>query len=94
MHLIPSLIQPINLLIYSYKIQKSSIKIDKKTLMMFFQPELGSSVLDLLGRSTGFGRWAPLQKQETKRIGGGSPVSAPMPKSILSCGRKYQLLRE
>ena len=38
--------------------------------MMFFQPELGLTVLDLLGRSAVFGRWAPLQKQETKRIGG------------------------
>ena len=62
--------------------------------MMLFQPELGSSVMDLLGRSTGSGRWTPLQKQETKRIGGGSPVAAPMPKSVLSCGIEYQLLRE
>ena len=35
-----------------------------------------------LGRSVGSGRWNPLQKQETKRIGGGSPVAAPMPKSV------------
>ena len=62
--------------------------------MMLFQSVLGSSVLDLLGRSAGSGRWTPLQKQETKRIGGGSPVAAPMPKSVLSCGREYQLLRE
>ena len=41
-------------------------------------PELGL----LLGRSVGFGRWTPLQKQERKRIGGGSPVAAPMPKSV------------
>ena len=40
------------------------------------------------------GRWTPLQKQETKRIGGGSLVATPMPKSVLSCGREYQLLRE
>ena len=53
-------------------------------------PELELS----LGRSAGSGRWTPLLKQETKRIGGGSPVAAPMPKSILSCGREYQLLRE
>ena len=33
-------------------------------------------------------------KQETKRIGGGSPVASPMPKSVLSGGREYQLLRE
>ena len=51
-------------------------------------------MLDLLGRSAGIGRWAPLQKQETKRIGGGSPVATPIPKSVLSCGREYQLLRE
>ena len=53
-------------------------------------PELELS----LGRSAGSGRWTPLQKQETKGIGGGSPVVAPMPKSVLSCEREYQLLRE
>ena len=53
-------------------------------------PELELS----LGRSAGSGHWTPLQKQETKRIGGGSPVATPMPKSVLSCGREYQLLRE
>ena len=42
----------------------------------------------LLGRSGGSGRSIPLQKQETKGIGGGSPIVAPMPKSILSCGKK------
>ena len=62
--------------------------------MMFFQPELGLSVMDLLGRSADSGRWTPLQKQETKRIGGGSPVASPMPKSVLSGGREDQLLRE
>ena len=52
-------------------------------------------VLELsLDWSTGSGRWTPLQKQETKRIDRGSPVAAPMPKSVLSCGREYQLLRE
>ena len=35
-----------------------------------------------LGRSTGSGRWTHLQKQERKRIGGGSSVAAPMPKSV------------
>ena len=30
----------------------------------------------------------PLQKPETKRIGRGLPVAAPMPKSVLSCGKK------
>ena len=53
-------------------------------------PELELS----LGRSIGSGRWTPMQKQETKRIGGGSPVAAPMHKSVLSCGIEYQLLRE
>ena len=46
-------------------------------------PELELS----LGRSVGSVRWTLLQKQETKRIGGGSLVAAPMPKSVLSCGR-------
>ena len=62
--------------------------------MMFFQSELGWSVLELLGRSAVSGHWAPLQKQETKRIDGGSPIASPMPKSVLSGGRKDQLLRE
>ena len=53
-------------------------------------PELELS----LGRSTGSGCWTPLQKQEIKRIGGGSPVAVGMPKSVLSRGREYQLLRE
>ena len=63
-------------------------------LMMLFQPELGWSVLELLGRSAVSGRWAPLQKRETKKIGEGSPVAFPMPKSVLSGGRENQLLRE
>ena len=42
-------------------------------------PELELS----LGRFAGFGSWTPLQKQETKRIDGDSPVAAPMPKSVL-----------
>ena len=62
--------------------------------MMLFQPELGLSVLELLGRSADSECQAPLQKQETKRIGGGSPIAAPMPKSVLSGGREDQLLRE
>ena len=62
--------------------------------MMFFQSELGLSVLDLLGRSADSRRWTPMQKQETKRIGEGSPVASPMPKSVLSGGREDQLLRE
>ena len=36
----------------------------------------------LLGRSAGSGRWTPLQKQEKKKIGRGSPVAALMPKSV------------
>ena len=62
--------------------------------MMLFQPELGWSVLESLGRSAESGCRAPLQKQETKRIGGGLPVASLMPKSVLSSGRKDQLLRE
>ena len=34
-------------------------------LMMFFQSELGLSVLDLLGRFADSGRQTPMQKQET-----------------------------
>ena len=62
--------------------------------MMIFQPELGLSVFELVGRSADSGCRAPLQKQETKRIDGGSPVASPMPKSILSGGREDQLLME
>ena len=63
-------------------------------VMMLFQPELGWSVLELLGRSVDSGCRAPLQKQETKRIGGGSLVTSPMPKLVLSGGREDRLLRE
>ena len=62
--------------------------------MMLFQPELGWSVLELLGRSAASGRRAPLQIQEITRIGEGSPVASPMPKSVLSGEREDQLLRE
>ena len=51
-------------------------------------------MLELLGRSADSKCRAPLQKQETKRIGGGLPVASPMPKSVLSGGREDQLLRE
>ena len=61
---------------------------------MLFQPELGSSVLDLLCRSTDSVRWTPLQKQEIKRIGEGSSVASPVPKAVLFKGREDQLLRE
>ena len=62
--------------------------------MMLFQPELGWSVLESLGRSVDSVHRTPLQKQETKRIGEGSPVASPMPKSVLSRGREDQPLRE
>ena len=51
----------------------------------FAGPELELS----LGLFAGSERWTPLQKRETKRISGGSPVAAPMPKSFLSYGREY-----
>ena len=60
--------------------------------MMLFQPKLGLSVLDLLGRSAESVRWTPLQKQETKRIGGGSPVASLMPKSVISEEEKINCL--
>ena len=63
-------------------------------LMMLFQSELGLNVLDLLGRSVDSGCRAPLQKQETKRISGGSPVASLMLKSVLSDRREDRLLRE
>ena len=63
-------------------------------MMMFFQSELGLSVLDSLDWSADSVRWTSLQKQEIKRIGGGSSVAAMMPKSVLSEGREDQLLRE
>ena len=53
-------------------------------------PELELS----LGRYAGSRHWTNLQKQERKRIGEGSSVAALMPKSVLSCGKEYQLLRE
>ena len=62
--------------------------------MLLFEPELGWSVLKLLGLSADSVRRTPLQKQETKRIGGGSPVASPIPKSVLSRGREDQLLME
>ena len=62
--------------------------------MMFFQSELGWSVLELLNRSVDSRCRAPLQKHETKMIGGGSSVASPMPNSVISGGRGDQLLRE
>ena len=61
---------------------------------MFFQTELSWSMLELLGRSADSIRWTSLQKQETKRIGEGSSIASPMPKSVLSGRREDQLLRE
>ena len=59
-----------------------------------FSIETGLERAGILGRSAVSGRYAPLQKQETKRISGGLPVASPMPKSILSGGREDRLLRE
>ena len=60
--------------------------------MMLFQSELSWSVLELLGRSADSICWTSLQKQETKRIGGVSPVAPPMPKSVLSGEREDHCL--
>ena len=67
---------------------------DGAKLMMLFQPELGWSMLESLGRSADSGCRTPLQKQETKRIDGGLLVASLMPKSVLSDGGEDQLLRE
>ena len=57
--------------------------------------EIAGPELELsLDRSAGSRRWTPLKKQERKRIGGGSPVAASMPKSVIFYGIEYQLLRE
>ena len=44
----------------------------------------GPALEPSLGRFVGSGCCTPLQKQVTKRIGGGLPVATPMPKSALS----------
>ena len=75
-----------------FSLDKISVRLLK--MMMLFRSELGWSVLELLGRSVVSERWAPLQTQETKRIGGGSPVASLMPNLVLSDGREDQLLRE
>ena len=49
-------------------------------------------MLELLGRFADSVCWTPLQKQETKRIGGGLPVASPMPKSVLSEEEKINCL--
>ena len=51
-------------------------------------PELELS----LSRSVDSRRWTPLQKQETKKIDGGSPVAAPMPKSVFPAGKNINCL--
>ena len=56
--------------------------------MMLFQPELGLSVLDLLGRFADFGRPAPLQKNETERDWRGTH---PLP---LRCLSQFFLVEE
>ena len=50
-------------------------------VMMFFQSELGLSVLDLLGRFADSGHRTPLQKQETERDRRGT---RPLPLRCLS----------
>ena len=59
-----------------------------------FSTGTGLEHVGIAGRSAVSGRRASLQKRETKRIGGGSPVPSPMPKSVLYGGREDQLLRE
>ena len=68
--------------------------------MMLFQSELGWSVLELLGRSTDSGCRDPLKKQETKRIGGGSPVASlilstffPMEEKINCLGNEFSVCK-
>ena len=67
-----------------------------QVLMMLFQPELGWSVLEVLGQSVDFGCLAPLRKQETKRIGGDRPLPLrclsqffPMEEKINCLGNKF-----
>ena len=63
-------------------------------MMMLFQSEQDSSVLELLDQSVVSRRRAPLQKQERKGFDGSSPFVSLMFKSVLSDGREDQLLRE
>ena len=58
----------------AFFVKETVIPTDDAKLMMPFQPELGWSVLESLGRFTDTGRWAPLQNQETKRIGEDRPL--------------------
>ena len=59
-----------------------------------FSIEAGLERVGIAGPSAFSRRWAPLQKQKTKRTGGGSPVASPMLKLVHSGGREDQLLRE
>ena len=68
--------------------------------MIHFLIEIGLERVGIVGpklelpldQSDGSERWTPLKKQETKRIGGGSSVTSPMPKSVYN-ERKDQLFR-
>ena len=62
----------------------------ENTVMMLFSTRTGLKHVGIdgpelelsLGESTCSRCWTPLQKQETKRVGEGSPLAAPMPKSV------------
>ena len=62
-------------------------------LMMLFQSELGSSVL-VAGPIRCLWTSGSSTKKRKKRDRRGSPVASPMPKSVLSCGKEDQILRE
>ena len=62
--------------------------------MMHFSIGTGLERAGIAERSVGSRCRTPLQKQETKMIGGGSPVAFQMPKSVLYGGREDQQLRE
>ena len=61
-------------------------------LMMLFQPELGWSVLELLGRSADSGCRAPLQKQETKGSAGARPLPLQCLSQFFPVGEKIDFL--
>ena len=60
--------------------------------MMLFKPELGLSVLELLGRSAVSGRWAPLQKKETKGSAGARPLPLRYLSQFFPVGKKINYL--
>ena len=72
---------------------RSKLK-DLSLLMMPFSIGTGLERVGIAGPVRWL--WMPdfSAKTRTKRIGGGSPVASPMPKSVLSGGREDQLLRE